>query len=43
MHDEENKRGVLEIECDKIETTEQNVIDFETVMLASFDDLEYAW
>jgi len=26
-----------------IETTEQNAIDFETVMLASFDDLEYAW
>ncbi len=23
VHDEENKRGVLEIECDKIETTEQ--------------------
>ena len=22
---------------------EQNAIDFETVMLASFDDLEYAW
>ena len=26
-----------------IETTEQNAIDFESVMLASFDDLEYAW
>ena len=26
-----------------VETLEQNANDFETVILASFDDLEYAW
>ena len=26
-----------------VETLEQNASDFETVLLASFDDLEYAW
>jgi len=26
-----------------VEAPDQNAIDFETVLLASFDDLEYTW